>query len=89
MLEVFYKTDTNQVTAWRSEGRQSVRAIRKGEAKVMLDTKAPTGTALNYIYKPASKGLELRPDYIASLPPRDLAAEIDKINEKLNLQLRK
>ena len=81
MLEVFYNESTNVVTAWRSEGRQGIRPLRDGEAKVMLDIKPPDGTANNYIYDGAK--LSLNPDYIKPEPARNLATEFDELKGKL------
>ncbi len=84
MLEVFYIEATKQVTAWRSEGRQGVRPVRKGEAKAMLDIKAPASTARDYVYKGLAKTLELRPDYVPPPEPGDLVAEIDELKVRLD-----
>ncbi len=84
MLEVFYIKATKQVTAWRSEGRQGKRPVREGEARIMLDIKAPSNTARDYVYKSLTKTLELRPDYVPLPEPRDLPAEIGELKVRLD-----
>lgn len=72
MLEVFYKTTTKIVTAWRSEGRQGIRPIRDGEAKVILDVIPPFNqgaSVVDYILDKVSGTVQLRPDFAPPEPP--------------------
>jgi len=86
MLEVFYEKKTKIVTAWRSEGRQGIRPVREGEAKVMLDIKPPSvegASVRDYIYDETSNTLKLRPDFVPPPSPRDIEAKIDDLEARV------
>lgn len=72
MLEIFYKTATKIVTAWRSEGKQNIRPVRVGEAKVMLDILPPSNegaSVRDYLYDEATSTLKLSPSFKFLEPP--------------------
>ena len=72
MLEIFYEAATKVVTAWRSEGKQGIRPVRDGEAKVMLDILPPSNegaSVRDYLYDETTMTLKLRPDFTPPDPP--------------------
>ena len=80
MLEVYYEEATKVIIAWRGEGRQGIRPVRDGEARVVLDISPPSSEGASVRdYVLDNTTIKLRPDFVTPPPPRDLLAEIDTL----------
>lgn len=85
MLEIRYRTDTKELTAWCGDEKQfgNLDRDRAEEATVVLDIPIPSKPLEAWLFD--GNKLVLNPDYTEPKPVRDLEAEIDKINKKFNL----
>lgn len=83
MLEVRYNTITKELTGWCGDPMQFGNLKDRGnEAIVVLDIAVPDKPLDAWLCD--GKSILPNPGYIEPIPPRNLAAEIDKLKARVD-----
>lgn len=81
MLELRYNNLSKAVTGWCGDEKQFGNLERDGHTVVKLDIPIPDKPAPAWLCD--GKKLIPNPDYTEPEPPRDLAAELDVLKDKV------
>jgi len=86
MLEIRYKKTTKELTGWWGDRHGNHEAKLKNHpngAIVTLDIPTPNKPLGAWLFDEVTQSLVSNPDYVEPEPPRDLLAEVDKLEARI------
>jgi hypothetical protein len=84
MLEVRYNKTSKRLSGWCGDDKQFGHFKDRGDEEiVVIDIPIPDKPLDAWLFDEATQDLIANPDYIAPLPKRDLAAEMDYLKVRV------